>query len=332
MSVYDVNLSDVFTTSDSISAIASGVHYAGLLDSFTTSVSLSANQVVHRYVVDTCSFSDTLAATAQKDLPTNVTFIGVGDDDLTASTYFVYASTLAASVDFKTIDTQDLMASVLFGTYRANLPATVSFINAQYTDFIAQINIQSVNIIQPGNYGGTADFQASIVILSPAVENLIGKVTFRQPPIELFLPATVLFYHTFILTAVNVETQIAYSGEADNTGYFHIDNLPAGTYTVTPTYPGVTFSPTHEQATVGPSNAFIYFTALGVYTISNLKLSTPVGVCQVNPSDGNPCTFTIEGFILPDVKKTVYQPIVAIITDPAIETAYKQTLRQIASN
>ena len=274
------------------------------------------------------SVSATVNFQPYKSLPASAMFFQYAEHDLISSVLFKIKQDLHASVNYTVPGVANLIANVFLGSLNKFLPASVNYILAALQNFNANIQIQSSNVNKPPTYTSSFDTASLIHILQTAAASLSASVKYRVPPINEDLLATVLFASNYLMHAINTATNQLYSAPVDSTGFWHIDNLPAGNYTVMPVRQGVQFQPESIDVTLSNYNSLLYFTALNVYNIQNFSENPgALPTCYINPNDGNPCTLSIEGFLLPDVSSAAaYSDVVVIITDETLAVEFRQTL------
>jgi hypothetical protein len=285
------------------------------IEAFTTSFTLSSMASGHP---GTLNASANFVQSSETD--------GSNPAELTVLVNFPYKNDLTASATFYLSLYQSLLVTVSLGTHIKNFPLSVSFNAAGQTSFPCKMTIQSLVITQAGNYGGLADFKGKIQISALGSTTLAGTVNYRQPPIDQDLLSVVTFINSFTIVAIDDNGNI-YPGTIDATGYFIINDLPAGQYTVIPSYTNIYFYPYQIITQVGPNNSFIYFNTSNSSFLSFYNQENPA--CYINANQGQAGTYSIEGLIL--APNNNYRPILAVITDPTIETNYKQTLNKNSS-
>lgn len=229
-------------------------------------------------------------------------------------------------------------------------PSGINYRGRGPTDFFATINIQKLNYNQEflPSYDGYTSFPTSIdiyqkpgsyrynngnLVFYPDPNNdLKTSAIMRTPPFNdsAVLKSSVYFYNSIIVTAYNAQTNLSYQSEVTPDGYFIINNLPNGTYQVTPSLYGYKFNPANSTVILNNNNENISFTILNIDSIQNYVKPITYSMCKINSNDATPGTFSIDGYILPDnsviTGSNSYQSILVVITDKNLAQAYQQTL------
>lgn len=333
-----VSSSVTFPYYDSLEITAS---FSTFTDSVTATVSfpyyISLAATVDFHGLNTADLLSTVTFTESQSLSASVHFVPYASqfstasfvqntfDDLVSTVDFIYVSNLPATASFTVPAFTSLRATASLGNFIVNLISRVTFSTATYTDFHAAIIINPTQPFRPPLYANFNNFNSQITIYSPDTADLSVTASFRTPPIDIDVITTANFVYSYGVDAYNTETGHTYVGMVDVTGFFEIDDLPAGTYIVTPNYPNVIFNPPDMTVTITDFNPTIYFTALNISQIISYFNSQTQPICYVLPVDADPCTFSIEGYILSDNSKTAAaNEVIVIITNEGLAAQYRQ--------
>lgn len=242
----------------------------------------------------------------QQQLNMSATFIQHNRRDLVMNSRFVYASTLPMSATVRTKATTNLRMRAFLGSFKTDLGMTATFYGRGYANIPATITIQNYlapkNIVVPGQ----ADVQMRATFRGPTVVTLRMAAVFGGKTANDF-DATIQITNKKVgvggVPITVIGGVIPITVNTDATGYFHIGNLPPGSYLVTPVSQTIKFSPPSFNITISDANVTLYFHADGSFANSTL---TPVplplntsGQCVLIPNNDQPGTFSIDGFVLP---------------------------------
>jgi hypothetical protein len=299
-------------------------------------------------------------------LPASVSFSQEESYDTPASVKFFYVKDFPASVVFLTNGVFNLPANVFLGNLQKDTQASVSFTQFNQTDFNASIKIVQVVVQKTtGAYSSEFDTPATMQIIGVGNLTIPASVIFKVPPFDIDTPASVSFTQfshnnypaTITIKNINLgggcanitlqssgsttinaapvpnPTPPPFSNQivnvpSDATGFFQINNLTPGNYTVIPHYPGVTFTPASYEVTIVNSNVELSFTASG-NVVTNMETCSVVPVitgdgCFIDQTQGQPGTYSIEGFIV--IADNTLSNIFTVIIDPNIAQDFRGTL------
>lgn len=298
------------------------------------------------------------------DFLSNVHFIQNSDDDFLSNIIFKIPHDILSTVLFFQKNEVDTLSYVFLGRYIKDILSKVSFIQNGFKDFTCSITIAQSNVQETlGNYQSTQDFTASIQILGLATSDTLSQVVFFVPPFSRDFLSNINFIQKAITdfsasitirnpylgvsgaTVGNSEITNEVSHElpkditqsvvlTDAMGYFSINNLSPGTYTIAPVIDGVVCEPPSYVVEITNANVYLYFgvdssliNQLIPKTINstNSIQNNNHTVCYVrNDVSSTPGTFSIEGFI--KFYEGDYTDIITIISDTTKRDRYLGTL------
>lgn len=310
------------------------------------------------FVINTnLDFPASIVFPSYVSLPASTTFIQSDEMNLPATVVFKQIVNLPATVNFRLPSHVDLPAYVFLGSFNKDITASVIFNQASQKDFraviqINQVTVQKSNIQTPAEL----DFPASVYFKAVNNVDLPAVVSFVQFGAGSF-PATIQIANKaaggggisivaqpgngsgtgnnnsssspVINPPQNPSNTIG--ATSDSTGYFSINNLAPGDYTIIPTYPGLTFVPAAFEVTITNSNVILNFNASGQLVnevATSSTLPTPTGsMCLIDTAlPGQPGTYSIEGYISLVFPSDNYQSVIVVITDEPSASEFRNTI------
>lgn len=306
-------------------------------------------------------------------LPVSVRFFQNEEVSLPSFVVFRIAKDIHSSVNFRAPGTFSLPAFVFLGSFHKDIRGSVIFNQFGHKDFKATLQINKIVVQKSTNNISTqADFPASMYIRGRKNIDIPSSVKFRVPPFDIDLPSLVHFNQfskaTFpaqiiiqnkslgggglgvilqpgLVTVPGVNSPVlpvqkppqlannAISVSTDSTGYFSINGLSPGNYTIIPQYLGLQFSPAAFHVTITNSNVQLYFDASGklvnqVATTSSVPAAPTGLMCLIdtNNNSGGVGSFSIEGYIGLKFPTDEYRDILTIITDEDLAKKYRRTI------
>jgi len=290
-------------------------------------------------------------------LPASTTFIQSDELSLPASVTFKQIVNFPASVNFRLPGQVDLPAYVFMGSFNKDLAGSVIFNQFATKDFraviqINQVDVQKTTIETPA----VLDFPASVSFKALNTVDLPAVVSFTQFGAGSFNATIQISNKAAGAGGIGIISQPGngsgtgsnnsstapvispptvnsntIAATSDSTGYFVINNLAPGDYTIIPSYPGLNFTPAAFEVTITNSNVVLNFNASGdlvnqVATSSTLP--TPTGMmCLIDTNaPGQPGTYSIEGYISLQFASDNYQSVIVVITEEDSASEFRNTI------
>jgi hypothetical protein len=255
---------DLFTMA--ATASPSGMYYV------TAHTPLVTRQLTSTYLttdIQTPQWPVTAYFLPNFNTPVSAFFVGNGELDTVIDAYFAYTASFPATAYFVTPTHFDTPVRANLGSFNKDFHATAIFDASLFKDFPARITIQPVTIPTKPNYSAYSDFNAKIQI-NPVVKKDFNVVAnFRVPPINMDYHVTARFAgHTFMYIT-NLGTGEVHTCKIDVDGFWHVDGLLPGSYSIQPKLGGITFNPPIQYFTITDASPTLYFTEVGVYDINN---------------------------------------------------------------
>ena len=291
------------------------------------------------------------------DLPSSITFIQFGEESLPSSITFKKKFDINSSITFTKTVSFDLPSYIFLGLFKVFLPSSITFNQANYKDFRAQIQIlqstvQGTNLQNSAsttipssiyfNAKTSVDISSSISFTQFGHNNFPATITIRNPALGGGNIDVILQNATTQITGSSIYVPLytvppidgdAIIVQTDATGYFSIDGLQPGTYTIIPQYPTLAFSPPAYDVLITDSNISLSFLVGGelindVATGSSVPTPSP-GVCLTTASS-NVAGFSIDGYIGLQLAYEQYNEVITVITDENIASAFRDIISSSA--
>jgi hypothetical protein len=271
---------------------------ANFVTLYTTSLPISSTFV--QFV--SAGFPNTIPT-----LPMNAKFLGTNTFPLTS---------LWMEATFYQNAFNNIFMNAFLGSINKNFQIASTFYQYGIKYFNASIGIQNYLVPQSVIYSNNTDFNSTIYIKGYVNADLPISANFGGKGPNDFNAAIQIInpYHGVANVQVVASLSDSYSLEhdmekvpsdsfvySDTSGYFYIDNLIPGTYTVTPIYDNLTFVPSSITVTIINQNISLNFNATGSFAESTLIAQPlyPVEVTTTNTSVvGN---YSIDGYITPSI-------------------------------
>ncbi|CAM6032153.1 unnamed protein product [Sphagnum compactum] len=207
------------------------------------------------------------------------------------------------------------------GTIQGNAGGTFAYVNTQIVatsnvtaDFNASMKIVQVVVQKTtGAYSSQFDTPATMQIIGVGNLTIPASVVFKGPPFDIDTPASVSFTqfsHNNYPATITIKNINLGGGCANVT----LQSSGSDTINVTPV-PNPTPPPFSNQIVNVPSDA------TGFFQINNL---TPGDGCFIDQTQGQPGTYSIEGFIV--IADNTLSNIFTVIIDPNIAQGFRGTL------
>ena len=191
------------------------------------------------------------------------------DNDTIVRAAFYKFTSFPINASFKSGSFKNVPISANLGSVGRIFNVSGTYRQSSSAKFSAQITIQSTTVVKPPVYSSNLDTRASISIVLVSNKDLLIKANYRVPPISIDLVVTARFAGNVIIQVQNIYTGVITTTKVDSDGFWYVNNLPAGVYSVAPILSQISFDPPIRYVDIANSSPTLYFTELEVADINN---------------------------------------------------------------